>query len=192
MVVPSLVKVRPTPGGVDRTSYVSASRRAGCGWTLEFLYTAIELQGEGSEIWDHMSGTTLSGVSTSFRIGGSISQSGPSVNASFSESYGGPDLGITHRTDAVTRSWADWTFQIRGCSRSISGGHGASALAQSKYKGRPYLITGTEPGNDLDFVLKAPVEQGGTIVTELSGFVAELKAYFDPGRVHACSFPVSG
>lgn len=114
-----------------------------CGWWIKDQHADATVLTPGGQWWPNgfMPSTTVGSTTTSFTIGGDIGTSGPSGNASYSMSYGTPDVTIKVFVDAVDE-WLLWTASLVGCGNYAwyPAYSGASNAAKTTYSLNPSFI----------------------------------------------------
>ncbi|MEO1091047.1 MAG: hypothetical protein AAFX81_10465 [Pseudomonadota bacterium] len=129
-----------------------------CGWWTADQQVAATVTTSGGQWWPtgYMPDTTVGSTSTTFTIGGDIGTSGPSANASYSQSYGTSDVTIDVYTNSVDE-WLRWEATLVGCHDfgDYPDYSGASDAAKTTYSLDPSFIAAVPQGTQLTFTTEA-------------------------------------
>ena len=129
-----------------------------CGWWTSTQQVAVTVTTTGGQWWPngYMPSTTVGSTSQTFTIGADISTSGPSANASYSQSYGTSDVTIDVYSNSDAE-WLMWQASLVGCHDygDYPDYSGASAAARTTYDLNPSFIAAVPEGSQLTFTATA-------------------------------------
>ncbi len=127
-----------------------------CGWWIANQHAAATVTNGAFYPNGYMPDTTVGSTSTTFTVGVGIDTSGPSANASYSQSYGTPDVTINVYV-STTDNWLDWEATLVGCGsyKDYPDYSGASDVAKSTYNLNPSFIATVPAGSQLEVTTTA-------------------------------------